>query len=66
LPEFAPYDRILASATTRELPASILDQLKEGGKMVIPIKDDIWEIKKESQGYNVAVHSGYVFVPLVT
>jgi len=35
--EFAPYDAILVSAATAELPPALLTQLAEGGRMVIPI-----------------------------
>lgn len=65
LPQFAPYDRILVSATTNKLPRGLLSQLKEGGKMVIPIKNDILEIEKSGANYDIAVHPGYIFVPLV-
>jgi protein-L-isoaspartate(D-aspartate) O-methyltransferase len=37
LPGFAPYDRIIATAAAPSLPASLLDQLGDGGKMVIPV-----------------------------
>ena len=37
LPEFAPYDAILVSAAAPELPRALLDQLAEGGRMIIPI-----------------------------
>jgi protein-L-isoaspartate(D-aspartate) O-methyltransferase len=35
--EKAPYDRILVSASASEVPAPLLEQLKSGGKMVIPL-----------------------------
>jgi protein-L-isoaspartate(D-aspartate) O-methyltransferase len=37
LPNFAPYDRIIATAAAPALPADLLDQLGDGGKMVIPV-----------------------------
>jgi len=36
--QFAPYDRILFSASTKEVPAAIFDQLAEGGLLVAPIE----------------------------
>jgi protein-L-isoaspartate(D-aspartate) O-methyltransferase len=36
-PEFAPYDAILVSAATREVPGALLEQLVEGGRMIIPV-----------------------------
>ncbi len=39
-PEEAPFDRILVTAGAPELPISLLEQLSEGGSMVIPVGDD--------------------------
>jgi len=36
--DFAPYDRILFSATASSIPQSIFDQLAEGGILVAPIQ----------------------------
>src|SRR5208282_4033850 len=36
-PEFAPYDAILVSAATREVPGALLEQLVEGSRMIIPV-----------------------------
>lgn len=66
LPKCAPYDRILVSASARELPEELLDQLKVGGKMVIPVGRDILEIEKLSEdNTEIATHHGFVFVPLI-
>lgn len=66
LPRYAPYDRILVSAAGEQLPESLIDQLKIGGKMVIPIKNDILEIEKLKNGeLQIDVHPGFIFVPLL-
>lgn len=66
LPELAPFDRILVSAAAKDLPLEIIDQLKIGGKMVIPVKNDILEIiKKSDDNYETVTHPGFIFVPLV-
>jgi protein-L-isoaspartate(D-aspartate) O-methyltransferase len=66
LPEFAPYDRILVSAAAQEVPHELLEQLKPHGKMVIPVGSDILEIEKgEAEPYDIFVHHGFAFVPLV-
>jgi protein-L-isoaspartate(D-aspartate) O-methyltransferase len=36
-PAGAPYDVILVSAAAREIPAPLLAQLAEGGRMIIPV-----------------------------
>ncbi len=35
--EYAPYDRIIVSARAEEIPPALLEQLKDGGIMVIPL-----------------------------
>lgn len=37
LPEFAPFDRIIVTAGAIDIPQALLDQLKVGGFMVIPV-----------------------------
>lgn len=66
LPQHAPYDRILVSASARELPPELPGQLKVGGKLVIPVREDILEITKTGkETYKTITHPGFVFVPLV-
>ena len=36
-PDEAPFDRILVSAAPRSIPQPLIDQLKVGGKLVIPV-----------------------------
>jgi protein-L-isoaspartate(D-aspartate) O-methyltransferase len=36
-PEGAPYDAIIVSAAARELPSELVEQLAEGGRMIIPV-----------------------------
>jgi protein-L-isoaspartate(D-aspartate) O-methyltransferase len=37
LPAVAPFDAILVSAAALDIPAALLDQLAEGGRMIIPV-----------------------------
>jgi protein-L-isoaspartate(D-aspartate) O-methyltransferase len=37
LPSIAPFDAVLVSAAAPSLPASLLAQLREGGRMIIPV-----------------------------
>jgi protein-L-isoaspartate(D-aspartate) O-methyltransferase len=38
----APYDRILVTAAPPDIPGRLLDQLKAGGIMVIPVGTSTW------------------------
>jgi protein-L-isoaspartate(D-aspartate) O-methyltransferase len=42
-PEQAPFDRIIVTAAAAEIPQALLDQLKDGGLMVVPVGEDIWD-----------------------
>lgn len=37
LPEHSPYDRIIVTCSVRNIPKQLVDQLKEGGIIVLPI-----------------------------
>lgn len=37
LPEFAPYQAIMVTAAAPEVPRTLLDQLDEGGRLVVPV-----------------------------
>jgi protein-L-isoaspartate(D-aspartate) O-methyltransferase len=69
-PEHAPYDGILVTAATPEIPAPLIAQMKPGGRMVIPIGwpysyQELMVVEKDDSG---AVHEqavlGVAFVPL--
>ncbi len=42
--EHAPYDRIIVTAAPKETPTRLIEQLAEGGRMVIPIGDYYQEL----------------------
>jgi protein-L-isoaspartate(D-aspartate) O-methyltransferase len=49
------------------LPQLWKDQLKIGGRMVVPIKDSIWLfVKKGENDFETAEYPGFVFVPFVS
>lgn len=66
LPDEAPFDRILVSAATNELPQELVSQLIDGGRMVIPIGNDVMVVEKRPDGsVHTRPHHGFVFVPLI-
>jgi protein-L-isoaspartate(D-aspartate) O-methyltransferase len=64
LPDKAPYDRILVSAEPRTLPDELVEQLADGGRMVIPVNGTMLVVVRERDGVEVTRHGGYRFVPL--
>lgn len=65
LPAQAPYDRILVSAQPRELPPELIDQLGEGGVMVIPVAGTMLRVVRRGAEVEVTEHGSYSFVPLL-
>jgi protein-L-isoaspartate(D-aspartate) O-methyltransferase len=67
--EYAPYDAILVSAATSEIPPALFFQLREGGRMIAPIgsaaNQDLQLIHKVGGEAEIRVLEGCRFVPLV-
>jgi len=60
------FDRILVSAAAEDFPNALLRQLKRGGKLVIPVRNSIFEITKKENGEIQSIeHHGFSFVPLI-
>ena len=64
LQEFAPYDRILISASCPEVPRHLFSQLTEEGVMVAAVKQSIFQIKKANGQIIEKEFPGFAFVPL--
>ncbi len=63
--EKAPYDRILCSASTEEIPQAFKDQLKIGGKLVMPVRNSIVYLEKKSETeFCEENFPGFSFIPL--
>lgn len=45
-PGRAPFDAILVTAAATEVPIALLEQLKEGGYLVLPVGDESQELKR--------------------
>ncbi len=74
----APFDKILVSATVHsnenergnsgleKIPQEWKEQLKVGGRIVVPINSSIWLfIKKSEKEFEKKEFPGFVFVPLI-
>ena len=67
LSEHAPYDRITVACAAPAIPPPLVDQLKRGGKMVIPVGDYMQELYLVHKNDVVSTENsgGVVFVPLI-
>ena len=63
--ENAPYDRIIVTAMSNEIPQELIKQLNVGGKMIIPYKGKLELITKTKTSYDQESLTGVAFVPLV-
>jgi len=69
LEEYSPYDGIIVTAGAPEIPKSLIEQLNERGRIVIPVgnsfsQDLLLGIKKKDK-LKTSNYGGCVFVPLV-
>jgi protein-L-isoaspartate(D-aspartate) O-methyltransferase len=70
-PEKAPFDGIVVTAAAPEVPPALLEQLKPGGRMVIPIglpysHQELMLVTKDRQGKTeIRDILGVAFVPMV-
>jgi len=68
-PEAAPFDAILVTAAPDHVPPDLLEQLKVGGRLVIPLGSDVEQtlvrIVNTEDGYERESHETVSFVPLI-
>lgn len=68
--EYAPYDGIVVAAWASTVPNSLLQQLKVGGRMVIPIGDEksqkLMLITRNADGFSEKSLGPCAFVPFVS
>lgn len=70
-PEQAPFDRILVTAAARAVPSGLLDQLAEGGVMVVPVEapdggyQQVVRLTRRDGGIHREALMDVRFVPLV-
>jgi len=71
LPSFAPFDKVIVTAAAPFIPPKLVEQLKPGGIMVIPVGDDTGQkmlrITKDVNGAVKEEELGdFAFVPMLT
>ncbi|KAL0364501.1 UNVERIFIED_CONTAM: Protein-L-isoaspartate O-methyltransferase 1 [Sesamum angustifolium] len=69
-PEFAPYDAIHVGAAAPEIPLALIEQLKPGGRLVIPVGNifqDLQVVDKNADGsLSVRSETSVRYVPLTS
>jgi len=70
LPTYGPFDRILITAAAPEIPAKLLEQLKTGGRLVVPLgmhgSQEMTLVEKTGEDeYKETRHGSFVFVPML-
>jgi len=70
LPAFAPFDKILVTAGATTIPESLKNQLKTGGRLVIPVgkanhQEMLVIVRISENEFKTEKHGGFVFVPLL-
>ncbi len=66
-PEYAPFDCIIVTAAPDEVPQPLIDQLKEGGRMIVPVgvmSQDLVLFEKEKSGVTRHPMIPVRFVPM--
>ncbi len=71
LPDFAPYDAILATAGTESIPQALLEQLSpDGGRLVIPVGSRALQVltlvTRHGDDYEAEEYDPVMFVPLLS
>jgi protein-L-isoaspartate(D-aspartate) O-methyltransferase len=69
-PAYGPYDKILITAAADEVPDKLLQQLKIGGIIVVPVGGRFSQsmmkiIRTSDTEYSKTSHGAFVFVPLL-
>jgi protein-L-isoaspartate(D-aspartate) O-methyltransferase len=67
-PEHAPFDKIIVTCSPEKVPQPLVDQLKEGGRMVIPVgeryQQTLYLLKKTGGKLERQSLQAVIFVPM--
>ena len=71
LPTYGPFDKVIITAAAPFIPPKLIEQLKPGGKMVVPVDEGdqqrMLRLTKNADGsYNEESFENFSFVPMLT
>jgi len=69
-PQYGPYDGIIITAATAEVPDKLLKQLRIGGRLVVPRGDRDTQVmtlytRRGEDDFEITTHGYFVFVPML-
>ena len=69
-PSQAPFDGIIVTAAATGIPMDLLEQLREGGRLVLPLERDRQQrllcLEKTAEGFEETDLGGVIFVPMLS
>jgi protein-L-isoaspartate(D-aspartate) O-methyltransferase len=70
LPTYAPFDKVIITAAAPFVPPKLIEQMKTGGKMVVPVDEDAHQrmkrlTKREDGDFDEEVFDAFSFVPML-
>lgn len=69
-PQYGPFDGIIITAAAPEVPATLMNQLKIGGRLVVPVGNSESQImtvieRTGTDSFERSAHGNFVFVPML-
>jgi protein-L-isoaspartate(D-aspartate) O-methyltransferase len=69
LPTYGPFDKVIVTAAAPEIPPRLIEQMKVGGKMVIPVNvgevQQMRRVTKLEEGMDIEYFDNFSFVPML-
>lgn len=69
-PQYGPFDGIIVTAAAPEVPSLLLQQLKIGGRLVIPVGGSVAQVmtvveRRGNDDFEYTDHGNFIFVPML-